>query len=101
MCCGTIGKPAMSHIAFATGTLYRSTSVVGFTAVAFWAWFSADASTAVAPSAYLIVVLIAHAASDAVIGFPSDHFVFGRSLNVQTLPPAEAFQDLAQSPSRK
>ena len=60
--------------------------VVEFGAVARFAWLSDVACTAVAPSAYLIVVLIVHAASAAVIGRPSDHFAFGRSLNVQVLP---------------
>ena len=55
--------------------------------------------TAVAPSAYLTVVLIVHAASSAVIGRPSDQRVFGRSLNVQFLPFFDVDQELAQSPS--
>src|SRR6476619_5476243 len=63
MCRGTIGTPAMSVSAFATGAEYLTTSGVGVGAVAFVAWLRDEAMTAVAPLAYLIVVLIVHAAS--------------------------------------
>ena len=65
------------------------------------AWLTDDPCTAVAPSTYLTVVLIVHAASSAVIGLPSDHFPFGRSLKVQVLPPLDAFHDFAKSPMMK
>src|SRR4029453_7391735 len=73
------------------------TSVVGLGAVARFAWWSDVAWTAVAPSAYLSVVLIVQAASSAVIGLPSDHFEPERSLNVQDLPSFEWLHDFAQS----
>ncbi len=77
------------------------TSVVGFGAVAFFTCPSAGAATAAAPFAYLTIVLIVHAASAAVIGLPSDHFVPERSVNVHVLPSFDVFQDFAQSPSMK
>src|SRR6187200_1384865 len=101
MCRGTIGSPWSSHKAFPTGALYLMMSVEAFGAVARTTWFTADPCTAVAPPTYLTVVLIVHAASSAVIARPSDHFPFGRSLNVQDLPSFDAFQDFAQSPTTK
>ena len=52
-----------------------------------------------APAPYLIVVLMVHAASSAVIALPSDHRPFESSLNVHVLPPLDAFHDFAQSPT--
>ena len=74
------------------------TSVVAFGAVAFFTCPSAGAATAAAPFAYLTIVLIVHAASAAVIGVPSDHFVPERRANVHVLPSFEVFHDFAQSP---
>jgi hypothetical protein len=45
-----------------------------------------------------MVVLIVHAASAAVIACPSDHFVFGKSLNVHVLPSFDVFHDFASRP---
>src|SRR5262245_39216651 len=101
MCRGTIGSPPMSQSAFPTGALYLTMSVVEFGAVARTTWLVALASTAVAPAAYLTVVLMVHAASSAVIARPSDHFVLGRSLYVHVFPSFDAFQDFAQSPVMK
>src|SRR6188472_2205652 len=55
-CLGTIGIPAMSQSAFATGASYLTTTVVLFGADARFAWLTDDASTPVAPSWYLMVV---------------------------------------------
>src|SRR5262249_8680947 len=98
-CRGTIGTPARSERAFATGAEYCRTSVVAFGAVARLACWSDAAWTAVAPLAYLIGVLIVQAASSAGSGCPSDHFVSPCSLNVHTLPPWVVFHDFAQSPT--
>ena len=42
---------------------------------------------------------LVHAASSAVMGDPSDHFVPGTRWNVQSFPSGEVSHDLAQSPT--
>ncbi len=60
-------------------------------------WAISPAALAAPVALYLTSVLIVQAASSAVIGLPSDHFAFGRVLNVQVLPPSLDFQDVAKS----
>jgi len=48
-------------------------------------------------AAYLMSVLIDHAASRAVSGLPSVHFAPLRVLNVHVLPPFEIFHEVAKS----
>ena len=55
------------------------------------------AELAVAPPLYLTAVLIVHAASAAVSGWPSDQTAPLRVLNVHVLPPFDAFHDVAKS----
>src|SRR3954454_11623217 len=74
------------------------TTVSGSGASTFVACVRNGASTPVAPSAYLMIVLPVQAASSAVRGWPSDHLP-GLTLNVHTRPSGEVSQLLAQSPS--
>ena len=53
------------------------------------------AALAAPPLAYLMSVLIVHAASSDVSGLPSLHFAFGVRWNVQVLPPSVEPHDLA------
>ena len=58
---------------------------------------TSPATFAVAPFLYLRSVLIVQAASAAVSGLPSLHLACGCVLNVQVLPPFEAFHDFAKN----
>src|SRR5512133_913813 len=97
MCCGRIENCWNWPSTFPGAFVYVTTSVVGFGAFALVMCAIRPAAFAAPPLAYLMSVLIVQATSFAVSGLPSVHFAPLRVLNVQVLPPFEAFHEVAKS----
>src|SRR5205823_14062035 len=96
-CSGRIGMPMIWDRALPAGLVYWTTTVAGSGASTCFMFVTLDAQFPAGPFWYLMIVLMVNAASDAVMGFPSDHVVSGWRWKVYVSPSGLGSQLVAQS----